>query len=82
MKLIHYAAFALGLGWFVADSRLVGSGSTLRDTGLGVIATLLDRLPPSFGATIDNMFWFVLLLGWIVPVTFALKKLFRRQETH
>jgi hypothetical protein len=82
MKGIHAVLLLVGGGWLAAALWVIVSKVILRETRIGVIAQLLDKLPPSIGTYIFTLLWAILLLGWAVPVGLALKPLLCKQATH
>jgi hypothetical protein len=46
MKRIHAVLLVIGASWFAFALWVVASNVILRETRLGVVAQLLDRLPP------------------------------------
>jgi hypothetical protein len=79
MKRIHVMLLIAGMSWLALALWVVVSSVILRETRLGVIAHLLDKLPPVLGTPIFILFWAFLLLGWAVVVGFGLRPLLRRQ---
>jgi|HubBroStandDraft_6_1064221.scaffolds.fasta_scaffold656189_2 hypothetical protein len=79
MKRIHAVLLVIGASWFAFALWVVASNVILRETRLGVVAQLLDRLPPVVGNPIFILFWAILLLGWTGLIGFGLRPLVRRQ---
>jgi hypothetical protein len=82
MNIRAMALSALGCCWLAADANLVIGPIVLRETRLGVIAEILDRLPPSIGNPIFVALWFALLLGWAVPLSLGFVLLLRRKRSN
>jgi len=71
----------LGVGWLVADLLwLIVSNVSLRETRLGVIAQLLDKLPPGVANPIFIFLWIAMLLGWLMPLVMGFRPLLRSQS--
>jgi hypothetical protein len=66
-----------GLGWLATDLYLMVGNVILRETRLGPIAQLLDRLPLRIANPIFLFLWAVFLLGWTVPLILGFRLLFR-----
>jgi hypothetical protein len=72
MKRIHAVLLIFGLSWLAVVLPVVFSNLILRETRLGVVAQLLDSLPPILSNVIFLLFgivfcWvgqFLLGLGW------------------
>lgn len=79
MKRIHAVLLIVGGSWLALALWVVVSKVILRETRLGVVAQLLDKLPPAVGMLIFTLFWAILLLGWAVLVGFGLRPLLRKQ---
>jgi hypothetical protein len=79
MKRIHAVLLIVGGSWLALTLWVVVSNVILRETRLGVVAQLLDKLPPVVGTPIFILFWAILLLGWAVLVGFGLRPLLHRQ---
>ncbi len=62
MKIKSFFLVAAGLAWFAAELNLIVGDVVLRETRIGTIAHVLDRLPSSIANTL------VLLLGWVIPL--------------
>jgi hypothetical protein len=62
------AISAMGFGWLYVVSGLMASDVVLRETRLGWIARILDKLPSSVAYPIFLLLWLVFLFGWTVPV--------------
>jgi len=78
LKRIHVVLLAVGFAWFVAFSSLIGSGVILRETRLGILARLLDKLPSPLGASVFALLYWTFLLGWIILIGIALEPLVRK----
>ena len=79
MKRIHVVLLIVGGSWLALALWVVFSSLILRETRLGVVAQLLDKLPPVVGTPIFILLWAILLLGWAVLVGFGLRPLLPRQ---
>jgi hypothetical protein len=77
MKIRDFAFVFLGCSWLASDLYLMVGNVILRETRLGVIANLLDRLPTALGTPIFIFLWLIGLFGWIVPLALGLKHLVR-----
>src|ERR1700686_1955776 len=64
MKRIHVVLLIVGGSWLALALWVVFSSLILRETRLGVVAQLLDKLPPVVGTPIFILLWAILLLGW------------------
>ena len=80
MNIKAFALISLGCSWLAADACLVVSPIILRETSLGVIARVLDRLPSAISGPIFLLLWLALLLGWTVPLVLGFKSLLRRKR--
>ena len=78
MKRIHAVLLIFGLSWLAVVLPVVFSNLILRETRLGAVAQLLDRLPPMLSNVIFLLFWIVFCLGWSIPVGFGLGPLLRK----
>ena len=72
MKLKPFILLAVGFSWLAVDLNLIVGPIVLRQTGLGVIARFLDKLPSPIANSVDAFLWIVVLLGWIAPLTWGL----------
>ena len=73
MRRIHAVLLAVGGSWLAVALWVVVSGVILRETRLGVVAQLLDKLPAVVSTPIFTLLWALLLLGWAIPVGFGLR---------
>lgn len=62
----------LGVLIFVLTGNVI-----LRETPLGVIARVFDRLPSPLQGIVFLACWGIFILGWIVPVIYSLRLLAR-----
>ena len=74
------ALLTLGLGWLASVLRLIIANITLRETRIGQIARLLDRLPAGLSNPIFVFLWIALLLGWVIPLTLGVMGLLRKKS--
>jgi hypothetical protein len=79
MKRVHAVLLIVGGSWLAFALWVVFSSVILRETRLGVVAQILDKLPRMVGTPIFLLFWAILLLGWAVLVGFGLRPLLRRE---
>jgi hypothetical protein len=82
MKTKAFILIALGFCWLAIDANLIIGDVTLRETSLGVIARVLDRLPTPVGNPIFIGLWFTLLLGWTIALAFGFWRLFRGSRSN
>ena len=80
MKFKPFILLAVGFSWLAADLNLIVGPTVLRETRLGIIARLLDKLPPTIANTVDGLLWIVLLLGWTAPLTWGLRSLMQAKR--
>ena len=66
--------------WISVDLCLFIGNINLRETRLGAIAQLLDRLPTAVANPIFIALWAILLLGWALPLVLGFKQLLRKQS--
>jgi hypothetical protein len=59
MKRIHAVLLIFGLSWLAVVLPVVFSNLILRETRLGAVARLLDRLPLMLSNVIFLLFWIV-----------------------
>jgi len=50
----------------------------LRETALGPVAQVIDKLPPPIAPLAFILFWCTLLLGWCIPIILGLRLLRRK----
>ena len=62
------AAVWLGAVAFVLESNLI-----VRETPLGAIARILDKLPSPLQGILFLACWAAFFLGWIVPLFYAVR---------
>jgi hypothetical protein len=77
MKRIHALLLVLGGSWLAVVLWVVLSNVIPRETHLGIIALILDKLPAAVGVPLFVLFWTVFLLGWAVLVGFGLRPILR-----
>jgi hypothetical protein len=77
MKRIHAVLLIVGGSWLAVVLWVVLSNVILRETHLGIIASILDKLPPAVGVPLFVLFWAVFLIGWAVLVGFGLRPMLR-----
>ena len=82
MKRIHALLLVIGLSWLALALWFLSSNVILRDTRLGLVAQLLDKLPPVIGTPIFILLWIILLLGWAVLVGLGLRPIVRKQNSN
>ena len=81
MRMRPIALITLGLGWLAADLYLMVGNVILRETWLGAIARLLDRMPVRIANPIFLLLWTVALLGWSVPLILGFRLLFQSKRS-
>jgi hypothetical protein len=70
---------AVALGWLAVILWVVIGKVIVRETTVGgALAQQIERLPPFVARPVFTTLWFVFFLGWIVPLAFGIKRLFRR----
>ena len=82
MKRIHAVLLVIGLSWLALALWVVASSVILRETRLGLVAQLLDKLPPLIGTPIFFLLWVILLLGWVFPVGLGLRPIVQKQNSN
>ncbi len=82
MKRIDAIVLLLAFSWLALAILVMVSGVILRETRLGVIAQVLDKLPSPTGTMIFFFLWVFLLLGWLIPFGFALLPLLRKTKVN
>jgi hypothetical protein len=68
MNIRSLVLITLGLGWLATDASIMVGHVILRETRLGVIAQILEKLPPVVADPVFLLLDAVLLLGWTVPL--------------
>ncbi len=81
MKRIHAILLVVGLGWLAISLWIVSSNVILRETRLGLVAQLLDKLPPVIGTLVLSLLWAILLGGWVIILGFGLEPLVRKRDS-
>jgi hypothetical protein len=70
---------AVAFLWAWAVLWLVISNATARDfRPVGALANFLDHLPSAISTPTFVLLWIGFMLGWLVPLTFGVRSLFRR----
>ena len=69
---------AVGVAWLAAVLYVVVGNVVVRETVVGNLAQQIDRLPPFLAKLAFIACWCVFFLGWTVPLSFGVKRLFRR----
>jgi hypothetical protein len=82
MKRIHAVLLVIGLSWLALALWVVSSNVILRETRLGPVAQLLDKLPPAIGTPIFILLWAILLIGWAALVGLGLRPIVRKQNSN
>jgi len=77
MKLANYVSLVIGVAWLAGDVYLVISNVILRETRIGALAALIERLPPSIGNAVFILLWVVILFGWAPLVLSGVKPLWK-----
>lgn len=80
MKRIRALPLSIGLSWLALTLWICVSQVIFRETRLGLVAQLIDRLPSQIANLVFVFLWAILLLGWLVPIGFGLAPLFRKQR--
>ena len=78
---LHGPAYiAVGLGWLVVIMNVIVSRVIIRETSGGAfLIKQIDHLPSSIATFTRTILWFSFLLGWIIPVFFGIRKIFRKE---
>jgi hypothetical protein len=71
---------AIGVAWFVGVVWVVIGNIIVRETPVGRLAYQIDRLPPLLARPVFVLCWCLFFLGWIVPLIFGAKRLFRESK--
>jgi len=71
-------AHRAGLTWFLFALWLAVRNVILRETALGPVAQVIDKLPPPIAPLAFILFWCTLLLGWCIPIILGLRLLRRK----
>lgn len=69
---------AVSLAWLAAVLYVVIGNVIIRETRVGVLAQLIERLPSFIAKPAFILSWCLFFLGWIVPLAFGIKLLSRR----
>jgi len=67
MRMKPYVLIGAGLTWFLFALWLAVRNVILRETALGPVAQVIDKLPPPIAPLAFILFWCTLLLGWCIP---------------
>ena len=67
------ALVSLGLVWLAVDVNLMVGNVALRETRLGAIARLLDKMPSIIANPVFILMWAIMLLGWSVPLVLGFR---------
>ena len=70
----------LGLIWLTTVVWLFAGNVILRETRLGFVAKLLDKLPPVVSNLIFIFVWAVILLGWAIPIASGIREIARSSK--
>jgi len=73
-----YVLIGAGLTWFLFALWLAVRNVILRETALGPVAQVIDKLPPPIAPLAFILFWCTLLLGWCIPIILGLRLLRRK----
>jgi hypothetical protein len=71
------AYVAAGLIWLAAVLYGVIGNFIVRETAAGRLAQQIDRLPSFLAKPVFILCWCLFFLGWTVPLSFGIKRLFR-----
>jgi hypothetical protein len=77
-KIRAQAFVFVGCCWLAATVYLMARNVSLRETPLGAVAKILDRLPTVIGNPIFILLWLAFLFGWTFPIGSGAWKLLRR----
>ncbi len=72
------AYVAAGLAWLAAVLYVVIGNVIVRETPAGRLAQQIDRLPSFLAKPVFILCWCLFFLGWTVPLSFGIKRFFRR----
>jgi hypothetical protein len=78
MRMKPYVLIGAGLTWFLFALWLAVRNVILRETALGPVAQVIDKLPPPIAPLAFILFWCTLLLGWCIPIILGLRLLRRK----
>ena len=78
MRMKPYVLIGAGLSWVLIVFWLVARNVILRETVLGPVAQVIDKLPPPIASLVFILFWCTLLLGWCIPIILGLRLLRRK----
>jgi hypothetical protein len=79
-KLKGYILAIAGGLWFGIVVFVIVGNFILRETRLGVVARVLDRLPYPLREILFLAAWVVFFTGWIAPAVYSLRTLNRAQK--
>jgi hypothetical protein len=72
------AYMAVGLAWLTVVLYVIIGNVIVRESMAGGLAQQIDRLPPFLAKPVFILCWSLFFLGWIIPLSFGIKRLFRR----
>jgi cell division protein FtsX len=78
MRMKTYALIGAGLTWFLFALWLAVQNVILRETALGPVAQVIDKLPPPIASLAFILFWCTFLLGWCIPTILGFRILRRK----
>ncbi|HTW31098.1 MAG TPA: hypothetical protein VMD76_05435 [Candidatus Sulfotelmatobacter sp.] len=78
MRMKPYVLIGAGLTWALIVFWLVARNVILRETVLGPVAQVIDKLPPTIASLVFILLWSTLLLGWCIPIILGLRLLRRK----
>jgi len=78
MRTKPYVLIGAGMTWFLFVVWLAVRNVILRETVLGVVAQVIDKLPSPIASVAFTLFWCTLLFGWCIPIILGLRLLRRK----
>jgi len=78
MRMKPYVLIGAGLTWSLFALWLAVRNVILRETALGPVAQVIDKLPPPIAPLAFILFLCTLLLGWCIPIILGLRLLRRK----
>lgn len=80
MRTKAFVLIGIGTAWFLLVAwGLAVRNVIFRETVLGIIARMIDKLPSPFASLAFAVSWCALLFGWCIPVIIGLRLLRSRK---